>query len=65
MIQFRIKYPYEYKLAKRSEITYYCDTHLEGTLHQEPREKSEDLFFGETPIPGKMPTFLENFRSFS
>jgi len=26
MIQFRIKYPYEYKLAKRSEITYYCDT---------------------------------------
>jgi len=25
MIQFRIKYPYEYKLAKRSEITYYCD----------------------------------------
>jgi len=25
MIQFHIKYPYEYKLAKRSEITYYCD----------------------------------------
>jgi len=33
MIQFRIKYPYEYKLAKRSEITYYCDKVLSRAGH--------------------------------
>jgi len=36
-----------------------------GTLHQEPHIKSEDLYFGETSIFGKMPTVLENFSPFS
>jgi len=40
--------------------------HLKGTLHQEPREKRLPFCFGETPsLFGKIPTFLENFRSFS
>jgi len=38
--------------------------HLKGKLRQEPRVKSEDLFYGETLISGKMCTFLENFRQF-
>jgi len=31
--------------------------HLNETLHQVPQLKSEDLYFREIPIFGKMPTF--------
>jgi len=45
-------------------MSMYAQGSPQGTLHQEPRVKTEDLFFGETPIFEKMPTFSENFRPF-
>jgi len=38
--------------------------HLKGMLFPELRVKTEDPFFGQTTVYGKMPTFLENFMPF-
>jgi len=42
----------------------YAQGSPQGNAASNTRVKIENLF-GETPIFGKMPTFLENFRSFS
>jgi len=46
-------------------MQYAPMAHLKKMLNQKHRVKSEDLFFGETPISGKFPTFSENSKPFS
>jgi len=54
---------YQWRVGWDTELA--PSNHFKITLHQEPCIKSEDLFFGETFIFGKMTTFSKNVRSFS
>jgi len=47
--------PFVLKVAGWGRTRHASKTHLKGTLHQEPRVKSEDLFLREIPISEKMP----------
>jgi len=60
-----ISLPPFYQWRVRGRTGHAPWAYLKGTLHQEPRVKSEDLFMDKYPFSKKLPIFSENFSPIS